>query len=303
MNLYGLDLNLLVAFDALMEERSVTQAAKRVGLSQPAMSNALRRLRDMLEDEVLVREGHGMRPTPRALELERPIRLALRGIHDALEPAEEFDPAKSDRVFWLGGRDYIEAVLMPTLMRRLMLVAPGVDVRVRPSPGLRAPLRELEEGQFDLAVSYFPGLDSEYREQQTLFHEGFRVIARMDHPAIDDDLTLELFAELPHLLLAPQGGEVSPTDAALAARGLSRRVALTVANFMAAPQVVAETDLISVLPTRIAMGLARWLPIRLFHPPLELGGADISMLWNERTSDDPSLRWLRGEIARVAATI
>lgn len=303
MNLYGLDLNLLVAFDALMEERSVTHAARRVGLSQPAMSNALRRLRDMLDDEVLVREGHGMRPTPRALELERPIRMALRGIHDALEPATEFDPAQSDRIFWLGGRDYIEAVLMPTLTRRVMRVAPGVDLRVRPSPGLHVPFRELEEGHFDLAVSYFPGLPSEYREQQMLFREGFRVIARMDHPAIGDELTLELFTELPHLLLAPQGGEVGATDAALAARGLSRRVALTVANFMAAPQVVAETDLICTLPTRIATGLARWLPIRLFHPPVELGGAEISMVWHERTNDDPALRWLRQQIADVAATL
>lgn len=301
MNIRDIDLNLLVALDVLMQERSVSRAAGRMGITQSAMSNVLRRLRSALDDDLLVRSGHGMRPTARAIELEGPVRHALTVIEGALGPTESFDPSASERRFWIGGRDYMEAIVMPRLTARLLKVAPRVGLRVR-SVGLEPPVAEIERGRFDIAIGFFPG-NTEHLQQQTLFTEDYLVLARDGHPAIGRRLSLKAYLDAPQLLVAPRGGEIGPVDAALAAEGRSRRIALTVAHFLAAPLIVAETDLISTMPARIARRFAADLPLRTHPPPLRLPSVDISMIWHERSHADPAHRWLRSEISSVAAEL
>jgi DNA-binding transcriptional LysR family regulator len=305
VNLSALDLNLLVAFDALMQERSVTRAARRVGLTQSAMSNALRRIRDMVDDEVLVRDGRGMRPTPRALELEAPVRAALRSIEAALVPEPPFDPATAEQTFWLGARDWIESVLVPGLMSDLAARAPGVALRGRQ---LRVPEVEgdLMRGRLDLAIAVFVDQLAEHLHQRVLFHEAMVVVARGDHPTMPPsgaELSAETYAAHDHVMYAPYGGQVSVLDNLLATQKLSRRIALTTANFLALLPILASTNLIATVNSRVGqIGVERF-GLRMYALPLDLGRFDVTMVWHERSHTDPAHSWLRDRIIAAAGRI
>lgn len=296
VNLYGLDLNLLVAFDALMQERNVTRAARRVGLTQSAMSNALRRLRDMLEDPVLVRQGRTMVPTARAVEIEGPVRHALGVIRTALAPPPSFDPAESEHVFWLGGRDYMEVAILPDLAVRVAAHAPRVNLRFRHILG-EPVLSLLEKGRFDVGIGYFGNLH-EQLHREVLFAERYVVVTRLDHPLVrDGELSLEAFTQGRHMLIAPFGGELGVVDSALASLGMSRRISLTVADFAAGPLIAAGSDLICTVPARVSSSAAKaGLPIQILEPPIDIPSTDISMCWHERSHHVPAQQWLRDQI-------
>lgn len=299
MQLSELDLNLLVAFDALLQEGSVTRAARRVGISQPAMSNALKRLRLALEDELLVRAGGGMVPTPRALELHGPVRSALATLHRALNHDATFDPASARRHFRIVSTDYAEMVLLPGIAESLRERAPSVDLTVRPMgpelPGLAA-------GQLDLAVGVFRDVPAGH-VQQALFRDRFVCVARADHPRLQGGLDLDTYCDLQHVLISASGRGPGVVDHFLEREGRSRRVALRVPHFVVAPMVVARTDMVLTLASRLACRLAPMLNLQVLAPPLELPTFTIRQLWHERYRHDAGHRFLRGLVAEVARSV
>ncbi len=300
-NLAGVDLNLLVALDALLAERHVTRAARRLGLSQPATSHALARLRALLGDPLLVRgAGGALVATARAEALVPRLRQALDAVRAALQGDPPFDPATARASFRISTGDYAELVLLPALMRRIAREAPGVDLWVVTSADEAA---ALASGSIDCLLAprragTTPGPGT---YQRPLFTETFTCLVRRGHPAAAQRLTLARYAALDHLLIAPRGTPGSFVDDALAERGKQRRVALAVPHFLVAPHVVATTDLILTVASRVAAAVAGPLDLVTVPPPVELPGFAMALYWHERRHHDPAQRWLRGLIAEVAA--
>ncbi len=300
VHIAGIDLNLLVALDALLIERNVTRAARRIGISQPAMSHALGRLRTLLDDAILVRSKSGMLPTARARSLEEPIRRALREIEEALRTGPTFDPRTSERTFAIATSDYGELVVLPPLLERLAREAPHIDLRIHAVPDEWS--TPLEEGIFDLVLVPRVGETSAGIVQQKLFDERFVCVLRKGHPAARRGLDLKTFVALPHVLIAPSARIGGIVDEALALRGLTRRVALTVPHFLVAPLVVASSDLVLTLAERVARTFVTMAPLEIREPPIEVRGFAMHQVWHEQRRGDPAHAWLRTLVAEVCAT-
>ncbi|XXY53288.1 LysR family transcriptional regulator [Sorangium sp. So ce269] len=289
-HLSGIDLNLLVALDALLREAHVTRAAARIGLTQSAMSRSLARLRDVLGDPLLVRTGRGMRLTPRAERLAPALGRVLAEIAAVLDDAPRFDPATAARTFTMTSADFGEALLLPPLVERLTREAPAVDVATR-GASLDS-FGALEAGELDFAL-----LAQEPARPAIvwtpLFPERFVCLVREGHPAASRKLTAEQFAAIPQVLVAPGGRPGSIIDDVLAGMGLRRRVAVRVASFIAAPEIVASSDLMVTLPERIAARAQRHLPLRAMELPFKLKGFTLSLAWHERMRQDPGHAWFR----------
>jgi LysR family transcriptional regulator, mexEF-oprN operon transcriptional activator len=294
INLAGLDLNLLVVFDALMVEGSVTRAGERVGLSQPATSNALARLRRLTGDELFLRTAAGLRPTPRALALAQQLRPALQQIQATLLEDDRFDPATSDRVFAIGMSDYVEFTVLPWLVQRLQAAAPGVSLQIR--SGDRTKLLDLlDRGELDLACGLFPEQVPSHQEQ-LLFEERFVCVCRRDHPQVGSQLTLNDYLALSHLLVSVKEDRLGRVDALLAQHNLKRQVALSIPHFLVAPMVLAETDLVATLAERIALAFAQSHGLKLLPLPLELEGFGVWMRWHQSSDKSSACQWLRAEL-------
>jgi DNA-binding transcriptional LysR family regulator len=307
-NFRTLDLNLLRVFDEVMAERNLTRAAANLAMSQPAVSNALRRLRDALHDELLVRAGYGVQPTPRALELWPAVRAALDGLRTAVQPGGGFEAARSREAFVLAMADATAALLMPPLVRRLEAEAPGVSLRVRPLL-TRDPRPLLSSGDLDAAIGHFPAAVAAIGmaaiqegtpdpiHYERLYDGRYVCVMRADHPLADVDLDLDRYCSARHLLVSFSGRPFGFVDEALAAIGRRRRVVLTVNQFFTAGQVVARTDLLTVLPHRFvpSTGIASQLVTRAL--PLELPIVHVDVLWHHRHDVRPAHAWLRRAIA------
>jgi len=297
VHISAIDLNLLVALDALLVERSVTRAARRVGLTQPAMSHALGRLRALLDDAILVRSKSGMLPTARARALEEPIRRALREIEEALRAGPVFDPRTAERTFAIATSDYGELVVLPPLLERLAREAPRIDLRIHAVPEDWA--TALEENVYDLVVIPNAGDTPAGIVRQKLFDETFVCVLRKGHPALRR-FDLDTFVALPHVLIAPRGRLGGMVDEALAARGLGRRIALTVPHFLVAPLVIASSDLVLTLAERVARTFASMAPLDVRAPPIAVRGFAMYQAWHERRRGDPAHAWLRNLVAEVS---
>lgn len=305
MNLGAVDLNLLVALRALLEERHVTRAARRVGLSQPAMSHALARLRELFDDPLLVRTKRGMQPTPRAEEIAPALARALEDLGRIVAPPERFEPTRSKRCFTLVSDDYSELVVLPKVLARAWKEAPNIQLRVRP---IHARWNDdLVEGRVDFAlVPARTGPALRDVVVQKMFHEDFVLVVRADHPHVKKKLTLAEYLALPHALIAPRGEGGSVVDTALGRLGgRSRRVAVEVPHFLVAPFVVRETDVVLMLAERIAKAMANALDLRVLAPPDELGlnGFDIYLAWHGRQRNDAAHAWMRGVIQEVTKRV
>lgn len=300
MNITATNLNLFVAFDALLTASSVSRAAKHVGVTQSAMSNSLRHLRELFGDPLFLRSSHGIIPTPRARDLAGPVREALRLLERALSP-RLFDPATSTRTFVLITSDYVEFVLLPRLLAQIGKHAPGVRIQMLPW-GLHHVPEELARGTADLMIGFYDKVPAHHCET-ILFEEGYACIVRKGHPQVRNRLTLRTYVALKHVMVTQSPGAQSGIDRALAELGHSRDVSLRVSHFLNVPPLVASTDLVAALSRRVAEPFARMLPLRLFEPPLRLRAGRVGMVWHESFEDDPAHRWLRGLVVEVCARV
>lgn len=298
MNLASIDLNLLVAFDVLLAEQSVTRAARRLGLSQPAMSSALGRLRRLIGDPILVRTTTRMVPTPRATELVGPVRQILNQVEAALSTPAPFDPASTRRRFRIATNDYVECVLLPKLVREIAREAPGIDLDVV-QLGPTYPEEGLQTGKLDLAIGFAHNVPAQLHSFD-LFNDRFICAVRADHPTVGRRITPRQYADLPHIMVAPMGGVTGIVDSALSLHHLERRVAVTVPHFVVTPLVVAQSDCIVTLAERVARSFADVLPLRLLKPPVLLPAIRVAMAWHERSGHDPAQQWLRDTLKRIS---
>lgn len=291
-HLATIDLNLLVALAALLEERSVTRAAKRLGVTQSAMSRTLGRLRDALGDPLLVRSGRGVVATTRAEALGDPLRRLLADAEELIRAPRPFDPATATRRFLVGTSDFVVSAVVPPLAARIAAEAPGIDlVLMSRSTGETA--ESLEAGELDLAVLPDGALEPSMRRKASV-EVPFACVLRADHPAVaGGSLSLTDYAALPHLLVAPRGRPGGVVDRALAARGLTRRVSVQVQTFGVAGEIIAATSLVATLPLPVALAHAAHLPLCVVPPPLPIPSFRLVLVWHERAHHDPGHTWLR----------
>lgn len=306
MNIQTIDLNLIVAFEALMEERNVTRAAKRIGLSQPAMSNALSRLRRTFDDPLLVRTPGGMTPTPAAQALIDAVHKALTHLRGALEEKPAFNPAASDRTFRVLTSDYAEVVLLAPMIGKLREQAGGVSIRVyRPPNVFQSPTRTALSDSFDLAIGFFPdalSLDPGVRSE-LLFEEDNVCIASSNHPTIKSRLSIRQYASARHAAVFYKTEGPGVIDTVLAQKGLARDLAVLAPHFASVPFLVAESDLIATLPRRLASRFSRALKLQILPIPFTLPPFRLTMLWHERVDSDPAHAWLRRLVVETASMI
>ncbi|PWC35998.1 LysR family transcriptional regulator [Azospirillum sp. TSO35-2] len=298
MDLHGIDLNLLVAFDALMAERSVTRAGTRIGRTQPAMSAALARLRGLLKDELFIRGPNGLQPTPLALDLAEPITHALSEIQRALEFTQTFDPSTTTASFSLGLSDHPTFALLPTLLEMLHEQAPGITLRVRNFTARDDAIGMLDAGEVDLAVGV-PSTSTGRILSRPLFEERFVCVVRKGHPTLRPPLHLDSFLEHPHLLVSPENERYGLVDAALAKQGLKRRLALTLSHLYAAPALVARSDLVATLMEGVVTASGHAERLCVMPVPLELPAIPFVLSWHRRNDVHPAQRWFRDLLASV----
>ena len=291
------DLNLLIAFDFLVAERSVTAAARRMGVGQPAMSSSLARLRDMFDDPLLIRSAAGMQPTARALELVEPISRILAELRDQVFNGRTFSPATARRGFRIGVSDQAEAALMQGVLQTIARDAPGVNVVVR-SVEMRLGAELLATGAIDLAIGYFPEVAGAF-EVATLYHETFVCLFDAKACGVAPPLSLEDYVALPHILVSLRGEPVGHLDGLLEAVGRSRSVVYTTPHFLAVPFLLHGFRAVSALPRRLAQNCADAAGLSICPVPLPSSGYDVRMVWHRRTSADPAHVWFRAVVAAV----
>ncbi len=310
VNLRTFDLNLLKVFDAVMSERNLTRAAHQLALTQPAVSNALRRLREALGDDLLVRKGRTLEPTDRGLELWLAVRATLQQLQASLRPSA-FDPASATTAFVLTLADATAAELMPALVATLTAQAPNVSLRVVPLT-TRDPRRMLEDGQADLAIGYFPAVLADVTaraqagelvayQQQRLFSSDYVCVMRRGHPLADTVLTLDHFCAARHMLVSFSGRAHGFVDEALALLGRSRRVVLTINQFFTAGKVVINSDLLTVLPRHFVNVTGFADQLVLHELPFPVAAIQVDALWHQRHTSSNAHTWLRTQVAELAA--
>jgi len=303
MDFHGIDLNLLAAFDALMDERNVTRAAARVGVSQPAMSAALSRLRTLFADPLFRRSAQGLLPTPRARDLAGPVSQALRQIESVIVDKPVFDPGSAAQAFSLGLSDYPAFVLLPALMKALAQQAPGVSLRVLSFSGRDSAVDLLDAGTIDAAVGVPPTQPESRILSRTLLRDEFVTIVRRDHPAARRGLGLKVFLSLQHVLVSPEGDRHGLVDEALARSGQRRTLGLTLPQMFAAPEVVARTDMAATVMRRVALQSSARRRLALFPPPVPMPEMAFDLLWHRRNDAHPAQQWFRGRIEQVASML
>jgi DNA-binding transcriptional LysR family regulator len=304
MSFLTLDLNLLRIFDAVMTEQNLTRAARRMAMTQPAVSNALKRLRDALNDELLIRTAHGVKPTPRAEELWPTVRVALASLEEAVAPTS-FDVSKANVTFRMAMADATAVLWLPGLVRAIEKEAPGLNVRMVPLT-TREPRPLLLRGDIDLAIGFFPGVvaqlsggpDTPIRHER-LYTGQYVCVMRKGHSLAKKELTVDAYCSANHLLVSFSGRAHGLSDDALAQLGRERRILLTVNQFFTGGRVVANSDLITVLPRHLigSTGITGELVTK--ELPFKLPDVHVDMLWHERDARSPSHRWLREHLVAM----
>jgi DNA-binding transcriptional LysR family regulator len=302
LNIRNIDLNLFVVFEALMQERNVTRAAARLGLSQPAVSSALKRLRENLGDALLVRTRGGMRPTPRAEQIFGSVAQLFDQIQSAIQTGVSFTPATTERSFNVMMSDIGEIVYLPRLIHKLQREAPGVRLSVRRLSRPRVQ-EDLASGAVDLAVGWIDRTGDLRRDD--LFREDFVCIVRPDHPRVRRRLTLKQFMSEWHLgvgrhdLDATAKAEDGTPDAGFAKATQGRKIAMQVPHFLAVPNIIAHTDLLCVVPRQLGQAYADLGQVRIVTLPLAADSFTVSLVWHRRFELDPGSLWLRGVLKQL----
>lgn len=298
MNINAKDLNLLGIFVQVMREKNLSNAGKRLGLSQPAMSHALGRLRRDFNDPLFVRIPGGVVPTPLALKLYPQIEKITEAARIVYYGEEEFNPNKIQARIALATTDYFEQWILPKLIPVLEESAPKLTVISRPLLG-ELPKVELEKGVYDLAIAgYFPEMTEGFLTQK-LFEESFVCLTRRKHPRLKKGLTLDVYTDAAHVLITRQGDLLGIADQMLAKMKRKRHIAVAVSNFLSAGWLVVESDMILTCPSRLAHGLRKYLPLDLHEVPFKIPTFTIVQKWHERTDSDPLLKWFRRQLHAV----
>lgn len=302
-NLRTFDLNLLVAFDVLMRELNVTRAAEHMFITQSAMSHVLHRLRQQLDDPLLVKTPVGMKPTERALDLIGPVRILLSEMEQLIQPPLEFEAGTSHRRFVLAATDYMEFLLIPELSGLIAQTAPGIDLHVKRTEA-SFPVAQLENGSLDVVLGFESVLNPPANLRcQNLFSDWMACVVRQDHPLIRKSPSLEEYVSVPHMLISRTGSNLGIIDEKLTELGLERRIKLIVPHFLSAPLIVAETDMILSLPFRIAEQFKKLAPLDIFPVPIDLPAYDLCMIWHPLRDKDPAHQWLRDKIIAIGRAI
>lgn len=291
-----LDLTLLLVLDGALRHRKLSAVARQLGLTQPAISHAVSRLRDILGDPLFVRRSNGVQPTPRALALAQPVAQALAALRDALQQGRRFDPGSAAREFRIAALDYAIAMLVPDFLARFSAVAPGCRLAFR-SLGYEAGRAALADGSIDLILG-IPAPAGPFL-QRTLMAEDFVVLARPDHPVIGRKLNLARYLRCGHLLVSAAGDARGSVDNALGRIGKERRVVAAVPQFLAGFAAVAGSDMITTAPRRLARRHAAAFGLKQFEVPFAMPGFEVATLRHENTAQDAGLVWLEGELAQA----
>jgi DNA-binding transcriptional LysR family regulator len=298
MNLASIDLNLLKAFDAIMAERRVTRAAARIGLTQPAMSNALSRLRLLFKDQLFIRTNEGMRPTSRALQLAGPIQRALRSIEEAIASSTSFDHKTAQRDFSIGMTDFSGVALAMALAEKAQAAAPGIRIQIR-YVDRQAAFRLLETELVDVVVGVYLAAQPEF-EAAFLFNETTTFLMRKGHPA-SRKFSLAKVLAYPHLLASPLGAKTGTIDPILAELGLKRQIHVVVPDLIAVPWLLRSSDLVTAVAMSTAKRLAKLGGLHIVSAPEEMQRSNqVMMLWHERDNGDPAKAWLRRTLRELA---
>ncbi|HZS80192.1 MAG TPA: LysR family transcriptional regulator [Herbaspirillum sp.] len=306
MSFLTLDLNLLRVFDAVMTEQNLTRAANLLAMTQPAVSNALRRLRETLNDKLLIRTAHGVKPTPRAEELWPTVRRALSDLEAVITP-ETFDIAHAQNTFRMAMVDTTAVLWLPALVRTIMCDAPHIKIRMMPLT-TRDPRAMLLRGDVDLAVGFFPGVTVQLGDRpktqinHTRLYTGRYVcVMHKHHPLADKELDIDNYCSANHLLVSLSGKPYTVIDNVLADMGRERKVLLTVNQFFTAGRIVASSDLITVLPHHLiaATGMQEVLVVK--ELPFETPDEHVDMLWHERDARNPAHKWLRAHLSATTS--
>ena len=288
-----LNLNLLLSLEALLAEANVTRAARRLGVTQPTMSRALRRLREDLGDPLLVRSGQGLVRTPRAERIHASLRDGLHALRRVLHD-DDFDPATARDTITVAAHDIVGVFVLPALVQHLGAAAPGLTLDVVPLRYANL-VAQLDSGAFDLAigvgVAEGPGL-----LRRVLFRDGWVCLARRGHPSLAAGLDLATYARLSHALASPEGDGPGVVDRALAAQGLARHVAYRTRYFIGAAMAVTQTDVVLTLPRRAGLHLARALDLASYDPPVALPTLDVAAMWHARLDAQPMHAWVRSAL-------
>jgi DNA-binding transcriptional LysR family regulator len=303
-NLAAIDLNLLVAFDALVSEQSVTKAAARIGIGQSAMSHNLARLRTLFGDELLTRGPDGMRPTPRGLGLVAPVRGILGQVQALTAARAAFVPATADNVFRIGMPDSVEVLLVPQLLAYLQGEAPGIKLRLQSVGHPAQMLEDLDADHLDMAVSVGEITEGrDHHKKRAILTGTFMCMFNAALVGIEAPITLEDYARLPHVLTSLRQGERGVVDTALEKIGLKRNVTLVTPRFLAVPYLVRGAPVVTTMHAELARLFSSALGLSLSPPPLPLPDMAISLVWHESYDDDPAHAWLRRVIGRLAADV
>lgn len=302
IDLGAVDLNLLVAFEALYIHQSVTIAAQHIHIGQPAMSAALGRLRSLFDDELFVRVGREMKPTVRAVAIAPQVISALDTIRATLADLQTFDPASSQKTFTIATSDYFASMILPELLGILSQQAPQVNLRLLPVEK-ESLINSIAQDTMDVAVGTFANLPS-YIVQKTLLSEKFVGIARSGHPALKDGvMSLENFVGFPHALFTLRRDDIGIIDQVLAQQELKRRITLTVPYWFALPSAIASSDLLVAIPSCMATHVTQHYSLQVFDIPLNLSSWSISMVWSTVNDQNPENLWLRQTIQRACQRI
>jgi DNA-binding transcriptional LysR family regulator len=291
MNLRDIDLNLLVVFNQLLMDRRVSTTADKLGLSQPAVSNALKRLRVLLKDELFVRTARGMEPTPYALNLVEPMGYALDTLQNALNQRDSFDPVTSERTFTLGLTDIGEIYFMPTLMETLSRVAPRIKIStLRHNSGHLS--EDMASGNVDIAVGLLPGLTTGFF-QRRLFKQRYVCLFRQGHPTAHNPISLAQFKSLAHVGVTSANTGHSEVDEWLTRKGIARHIQLHVPHFVAVGHILQSSDLIATVPERFAQKCAEPFQLETSPLPFKLPDIAINLFWHAKYNREPANMWLR----------
>ena len=287
-----LDLNLLITLDALIAELNVTRAARRLHLSQPAVSVQLGRLREYFEDPLLLPGPRGMRPTARANELREPLRNALATLTEAILPSTPFDPRLATQTWRIAAFDYGEFTILLPALARIRAAAPGSRLAILQSAPAQVAIKA-DQGEIDLSLMTAAEAPQDLHSR-SLFTERYVLAGRIDHPQLKRRPTLAQFCKLDHVIASPDGGGFQGvTDVALAKLGMARRVAMSVPHFLFLVTILERSDLVALVPSRLIQGSTS---LRVVEPPLDVPGFEMVMVWPERIHRDPAHRWLRQQI-------